>query len=230
MRRLVVNADDFGLSDGVNRGVASGHEHGIVTSASLMVRWPAARAAVAYAAEHPKLSLGLHLDLGESIYCDGSWHELYKVVPSHDVDAVAAEVAWQLAAFRALTGRDPTHIDSHQHVHREEPVRTAMLCLSEKLDVPLRGESSRIRFCGDFYGQTGRGERVEGGVDTNRLLAILSTLPPGATELGCHPGDGHDLYSPYQEERAVEVRTLCEPRVRQALEREQIDLITFHDL
>src|SRR5437870_3779943 len=41
-RYLIVNADDFGLSPGVNRGIIEAHEHGIVTSASLMVRWPAA--------------------------------------------------------------------------------------------------------------------------------------------------------------------------------------------
>jgi hypothetical protein len=58
---LIVNADDFGLSGGVNAGIMAAHEHGIVTSASLMVRWPAAR----YAAGHPRMSLGLHLDLGE---------------------------------------------------------------------------------------------------------------------------------------------------------------------
>lgn len=48
---LVVNADDFGRSPGVNRGVIRAHEHGIVTSATLMVRWPAAREAAEYARE-----------------------------------------------------------------------------------------------------------------------------------------------------------------------------------
>ena len=51
-RLLIVNADDFGLSPGVNAGVIEAHERGIVTSASLMVRWPRREQAAAYALEH----------------------------------------------------------------------------------------------------------------------------------------------------------------------------------
>ncbi len=63
-RYLIVNADDFGLSFGVNRGIIEAFEHGVVTSASLMVNWIGAAEAAAYARQHPTLSLGLHIDLG----------------------------------------------------------------------------------------------------------------------------------------------------------------------
>src|SRR6266446_1898300 len=101
-RRLIVNADDFGQSPGVNRGIIAAHERGIVTSASLMVRWPAAAAAAAYASTHPELSVGLHVDLRELIYRDGSWAVVYEVVPVDDRAAVAEEVGRQLDAFRRL--------------------------------------------------------------------------------------------------------------------------------
>src|SRR5688572_28379081 len=77
-RHLIVNADDFGFSPGVNRGIAEAHERGIVTSASLMVRWPAAAAAASYARARPELSVGLHLDLGEWVLRDGAWVPLYE--------------------------------------------------------------------------------------------------------------------------------------------------------
>src|SRR5437899_6893534 len=96
-RYLIVNADDFGLSPGVNRGIIEAHEHGIVTSASLMVRWPAAREAVNYARQHGALSLGLHLDLGEWTYRGSTWVPLYEVVPLDDSSAVAEEVSRQLS-------------------------------------------------------------------------------------------------------------------------------------
>src|SRR4051794_10944670 len=72
-RYLIVNADDLGYSARVNGGIFEAHQRGIVTSASLMVRWSAAAAAVAAARRCPGLSLGLHLDLGEWSYCDGEW-------------------------------------------------------------------------------------------------------------------------------------------------------------
>src|SRR5215210_4893477 len=98
-RSLIVNADDFGLSDGVNHGILRAHDEGIVTSASLMVRQPAASAAAGEARRRPRLSVGLHLDLGEWAFRDGGWSALYEVVPADDPAAVAGEVSRQLEAF-----------------------------------------------------------------------------------------------------------------------------------
>lgn len=145
-RSLIVNADDFGQSPGVNRGVIRAHEHGIVTSATLMVRWPAAEQAAAYAREHPALSVGLHLDLGEWAYGAGQWRARYEVVDTGDPVAVQAEVRRQLDAFCALLGRDPTHLDSHQHVHRQEPVRSSLERAGEELGVPVRDVAGGIRY------------------------------------------------------------------------------------
>lgn len=227
MRALIVNADDFGLSAGVNRGIVEAHEHGILTSASLMVRWPAATGAAAYARDHPDLSVGLHLDLAEWTYRDGGWFPLYEVVPTSDSAAVAAEVTEQLAAFRRLTGRDPTHLDSHQHVHRFEPVRSIMIAAATTLGVPLRHESPRIRYCGDFYGQTGKGDPYPQAITVEALVEILESLPEGITELACHAGYGDDLEGMYRDERAQEVRALCDPRVRAAIAKEAIQLCSF---
>ena len=123
-RVLIVNADDFGRSPGVNRGVIQAHEEGIVTSATLMVRWPAAEDAAEYARSH-SLSVGLHLDLGEWEHRDGEWHIRYRVLDDDSEEAVAEEIRRQLERFEALVGTPPTHLDSHQHVHLRDPVRTA---------------------------------------------------------------------------------------------------------
>ena len=72
-RCVIVNADDFGQSPGVNRGIIEAHQHGIVTSASLMVNWPAAAEAAAYGRAHADLSLGLHFDVGEWCYRNEKW-------------------------------------------------------------------------------------------------------------------------------------------------------------
>jgi chitin disaccharide deacetylase len=66
-RRLIVNADGFKRSHGINRGIFTPHQHAIVTSGSLMLRWPAARDGLAFARAAPALGLGLHLELPEWI-------------------------------------------------------------------------------------------------------------------------------------------------------------------
>src|SRR5262245_24928626 len=104
MRRLIVNADDFGLSPGINLGVALGHEKGIVTAASLMVRGNASADAANYAKDHPELSLGLHFEFGEWIFLDGYWRPLYQVVSANDRRAVEQEALRQLDLFRLLAG------------------------------------------------------------------------------------------------------------------------------
>ena len=226
-RVLIVNADDFGQSPGINRGVARAYQDGIVTSATLMVRWPAAEEAAAYACEHPDLSVGLHLDLGEWEYVAGGWHARYEVVDTTDPSAVGTEVRRQLDAFRRLVGRDPTHLDSHQHVHRQEPVRSSLREAGEMLGVPVRDVAGGVQYRGDFYGQDGRGWPVPDAITVDALIRFLVGLPAGATELGCHPGEREELASTYDLERAVEVETLCDPRVGEAIFELGIRLSSF---
>jgi predicted glycoside hydrolase/deacetylase ChbG (UPF0249 family) len=228
-RFLIVNADDFGRTSGVNRGIARAHEEGIVTSASLMVSWPAAAEAAAYGRAHPDLSIGLHVDLGEWAYRTDQWMPVYEFDPLNDRPAVKKELARQLSAFRDLTGRDPTHLDSHQHVHHDqEPVSSLLLELAGELDVPLRHYHSEVQYCGAFYGQTPQGAAMPQAISVESLISILADLPAGVTELACHPGEPDDLESTYREERAKEVEALCDPRVREALALERIELRSFH--
>jgi predicted glycoside hydrolase/deacetylase ChbG (UPF0249 family) len=224
-RTLIVNADDFGRSQGVNLGIARAHEEGIVTSASLMVRRPAAEEAAAYARQHPELSLGLHLDLGERVYLDAVWEAVDEVL--EPLDAV---VRRQLAEFLRLVGHEPTHLDSHQHVHRQGEAGTVLADVARELGVPLRACDPKIRFCGNFYGQTAKGEPLREGISVEALIDLLAALPIGVTELGCHPGIGTDDDLPYGIERAIEVRCLCDPRIRSALDTYGIELRSFAEL
>jgi predicted glycoside hydrolase/deacetylase ChbG (UPF0249 family) len=229
-RYLIVNADDFGLSEGVNRGIIHAHEQGIVTSTSLMVRGPAAAEVARYASHHPRLSVGLHLDLAEWVYRDDQWVPRYQVVPPEDQAAVAEEIARQFAAFYRLVGRQPTHVDSHQHVHRNEPARTLVSQAAQQLAIPLRSLTPRVEYCGDFYGQTGEGEPYPEGISLEGLLKTIRNLPTGITELGCHPGEDDQLDSVYRIERMQEVTILCHPQVRRTLEEQDVALCSFADV
>ena len=226
-RTLIVNADDFGRSAGTTRGIVRTHEHGIVTSASLMVRWPEASPAAAYARVHPALGVGLHIDLGEWSYRDETWVALYSVVPFDDEPAVRGEIERQLESFRALVGRDPTHLDSHQHVHREEPILGICVDLAKRLGVVVRHFTPSIHYCGAFYGQGDRGASNAAAIRVEALLDLIAALAPGVTELACHPGELEDLDTMYRLERPTELETLCDSRVRNAVEAQGIRLANF---
>jgi predicted glycoside hydrolase/deacetylase ChbG (UPF0249 family) len=192
-RFLIVNADDLGLSSGVNAGIAEAHERGIVTSASLMVLRDAAPPAVAALAEHPELSVGLHLEAGE-------------------------DLGQQLDLFRQMTGRNPTHLDSHKHVHETEPeVGAAAEALAAGLGVPLRNRA--IPYERRFYGRD--------AISPRHLIALIEALPPGWTEIGCHPAAGPVSTSSYDAERQIELATLTDPLVKNLLNVSDVRLCSF---
>lgn len=224
-RFLVVNADDLGLSEAVNAGIFAAHEEGIVTSASLMVRQGAAAAAAERAPEFPGLAIGLHLDLGEWNYEAGEWTLVYSHCDSDDPAAVEAECRAQVERFRALLGRDPTHIDSHQHTHESDPAKGIAEALTAELGVPLRNRA--IRYEGGFYGQSGKGEPFPEGITPEALMNLIRALPPGWTEIGCHPAAGPVPTSSYDAERQIELATLRDPQVKNLLNVMQINLCSF---
>jgi predicted glycoside hydrolase/deacetylase ChbG (UPF0249 family) len=224
-RRLVVTADDFGLSPAVNRGVEAGFRHGIVTSASLMVRRAHAGDAVIAARRLPGLCLGLHVELVSYEVRDDCWTVTDQLVDPSDHDAVEREVADQLSRFVAFVGRPPTHIDSHHHLHREDPLDRIVTRVAEALRIPVRGQGE-WRYCGDFYGQHGRGHPWPQGITAEALATLLEGLEPGVTELACHPADSPDAaHGTYDAERVAELAALVSPEAREAVERAGVELI-----
>jgi predicted glycoside hydrolase/deacetylase ChbG (UPF0249 family) len=228
-RYLIVNADDFGQSPGINRGIIEAHERGIVTTTSLMTRWPGAGEAAAYSREHPKLSVGLHLDLGEWVCHAGTWMQLYSVVSLDDKLAVEYEISHQVNVFHQLIGRYPSHINSHQHIHMREPVRSVALAICDRLGIPLRNLSSQIHYYTKFYGQTAEGLPIPDYISLERMIEIISNLPVGLTVLTCHPGYADDLKTMYKTERRDELKVLCDPRVQETIDALDIKLCSFND-
>jgi predicted glycoside hydrolase/deacetylase ChbG (UPF0249 family) len=215
VRTLIINGDDFGLSPGVNDGIVEAHTKGVLTSASLMVNKPAAAEAAALAKSHPELSTGLH-------FVDDS--------PELDDPAYAAtEFEKQLERFRELTGRDPTHVDSHHHVHARGGRITTFARLVEPLGVPLR-LAGQVRYVGGFYAHTRPGVSHVRFVSPEYLVHVVANEAfEGFSELGCHPALRADFDSSYRYEREVELATLTEPDLREELDLLGVQLRSFHD-
>ena len=228
-RHVVVNADDFGLCDGVNTGVVEAYVRGIVTSTSLMVRAEAVPAAADLARRHPQLGVGLHLDLGEWVHGNGGWEPAYTVVDTDDDDAVAAEIDAQLAAFDALLGRPPTHLDSHQHVHRQGPARRLLRDAGRRLGIPVRQVTPGFVYRGEFYGHSGTGDPYPDGITVDALVGVIRSVGPGWTEIACHPGRGTAALS-YGREREQELAVLCDGAVSAAARAADLTLTPFAPL
>lgn len=219
-RYVIVNADDFGESPGVNRGVIEAHERGIVTSASLLLDQPATDAAVALARQTPGLNLGLHVNL------DGVAAEL---IGQERFEVQRRELERQFNAFTALTGTHPTHIDSHHHVHRQLNVARLFLELSSRHGIPLRGFSD-VFYVGRFYGQGEPAKTDRSQISVEFLIGLLGKITRGFTEIGCHPGYA-DFASDigYSWQREVELHALTDPRAKASLAALGIQLISYRD-
>jgi predicted glycoside hydrolase/deacetylase ChbG (UPF0249 family) len=219
---LIVNADDFGYGAGVNRGIAEAHDRGLVTSAGLMVNAPGTEEAVRLAAARPGLSLGLHVNFT---------NEAQRLVEFDDPEICGAELQRQFDRFVALVGRLPTHLDSHQHVHRRRPCLPSFRALARRHGLPLRDEPP-VTFKGGFYGQLEYGVPEPDRVRFPALERILrDELQGGIYELACHPAyvDPAADYV-YHREREHELATLCDPRLRALVGELGLRLISYHAL
>ena len=215
---LVVNADDLGMSPGVNDGIIDAHANGIVTSASLMVNRPGAEHAAALLRSHASLSVGLHLE------DDG--------VADLDDPRQAAELfAAQLERFRELTGTDPTHIDSHHHVHSEDERLELFCSFAEPLGVPVRHDG-RVGYIGGFWAQSELGVTDLDHIRRPFLVHLLANSAlANVSELACHPAKViGDFRSSYLEERAVELATLTEPGLGEEIEGLGIRLVSYREV
>jgi predicted glycoside hydrolase/deacetylase ChbG (UPF0249 family) len=101
--------------------------------------------------------------------------------------------------------------------------------LAERLGVAVRSRHPRVRYRG-LYGQDRNGRTLPDAIGPDSYVDAIRNLPPGATELGCHPGHPDGLESDYRDERAIELQTLCDPRVRAAVSEVGVHLITWGDL
>ncbi len=196
MKRLIVNADDFGMTEGVNRAILDAHRRGIVTSTSLLANGSAFASAAEIARQTPALGVGVHLNLTEGRpSCDPARIPSL-VTPRGGFFPGAGRLAWRVLAgrvalreieseFRAqiekvlAAGIAPTHLDGHQHVHMWPSVFAVTARLAQ--DYRMRG----VR-CSQECRAPVRGLLRQKGRDRGKMLrqfgvsAALGLLAMGA--------------------------------------------------
>jgi len=156
VRRLIVNADDFGLTHGVNRAIVEAHEHGVVTSATLMANGPAFEDAIQCAKSNARLSVGCHVVLVDGLPVlgggktpslsnkkapDGRFREsvirfvLRAISGRIDADEIEAEATAQIRKLQAA-GIAVSHLDTHKHTHIFPTVLRPLLRAARTCGVP----------------------------------------------------------------------------------------------
>jgi hopanoid biosynthesis associated protein HpnK len=282
-RRLIVAADDFGMSAGVNAGIIRAHRDGILGETSLMVNGQAFAEAVELARAHPRLSVGLHLMLvqGRSalppaeipllVGADGLFGTMpvaagmrYFFTPGVRAQ-LRREIGAQLDKF-AATGLPLSHVDGHLTIHAHPVVLDILLDLSDRYGIravrlprePLaaalrydRRHLLRKLFEALSFTALSRwalprlwrasvrhpdrmfGLHQTGHVSEDYLLSVIADLPPGVSEVYCHPAvvdDEARRWRPLDYESQRELEALTSPRVRDAIAKAGIELITYADL
>ena len=152
-KRIIINADDFGLCDTVNKAVAQAHTKGVLTSATIMANMPAAKDAIKIARQLPALGIGVHLNLsmGQPLSNDICVKSLLNkngnlgLSPakltilstlSHKFrTAIRTELASQIQ-WVIDNGLTPTHLDSHKHIHSFPAIFPIVCELARRFKIP----------------------------------------------------------------------------------------------
>lgn len=221
MKKLIVNADDFGFSKGINNGIIESHVNGIVTSTSLMVKGKAALHAVELAKNIPKLGVGLHFQITkeEMIFL----RQIKKITGVAKIEDTKKEFIKQIELFKKLVGRLPDHIDGHHHVHKLPRIYPFIRKFAESNNIPLRDD---VNFIDNFFAV-----KMVSDVSPKSLIKILKSLPDGISELMCHPAkDTMDFISSYSSQRKIELKTLTSDKVDIAIQDLGIKLISWKEI
>jgi hopanoid biosynthesis associated protein HpnK len=281
LRRLIINADDFGLTSGVNRGILQSYKNGVVTSTTLMACGDKFDEAVSLAKQAPALSVGCHV-----VLVDGTPAlnpaEVSSLLTPHsarfrqslmsfaclaaagrlDEAQIAAEVTAQVKKLQAA-GIQVSHLDSHKHTHMFPAVLKGVLRAARNCGIramrnpfePLVFAAVRhwkrqfqLRLLQSFRARFRKmlseaevttpegcvGIAATGGLSLETFRMLLEKLPDGTWEFVSHPGyndpDLDRVRTRLRNSRDKELAILTSPEVRDLIQREGIQLISYREL
>lgn len=206
-RYLIVNADDFGYSYGINKGIIEAHTKGIVTSTSVMVDSIAAHEAVNLI-DYPELSIGLHF------------------VPNSSV-SIEKALKRQVDKFVEILDAKPDHIDVHKRINLTGQVEKVLREYSKVHKVPVR-MLGYAKFIDSFYGP-----HANGDLSVNQLKRAVKEATDEYNEIMCHVGYSDDYLrktSSYNDPREEELKSICDPSIKNYIKKQGLTLIDWHSI
>lgn len=254
MKKLIINADDYGHTMGVTYGIIDAHERGIVNSTTALSVSPYFFEAMRLSSKFPTLKIGMHLTLtlrgAKPILGDkvptltnekGEFYRSEHLVTT--ISLVEVEMEWRAQIEKFLeSGYRPTHIDSHHNVHGfSQGLFDVALKLSKEYDLPLRNyltnadeasfEKANVKTTSrcfqDFYLE---------GVTYQTVIDTLDKIVESEDEyfeMNCHPGflDNYLMAnSGYTNQRIDEIDILTSDEVKAAIKERNIQIVSFEDI
>ena len=248
--KLIVNADDYGKSMGINHGIIDAYKYGVLTSTTIMANGKYFEHGISLLQENPGLGAGVHLVLtyGKPLTAEvstitdenGNFFEIGELIErldSFDEKEIEAEFRAQIKKVEDC-GIRISHLDGHHHVHTMGTVLNVTKKLAKELNVPIRWNIERteevlngkdIKTTEDFSAYW----YDENVTEENFINIMKSALDKDSMEIMCHPAyiDNY-LYtvSLYSLPRMVELEILMSNKIMDFVKNNQIQLINYHEL
>lgn len=244
MTKLIINADDFGLSKGANYGIIEAHKNGVVKSTSIMAGMPAFDHAIELLKNHPNLGCGVHLTITahkpllkthKTIVDENGY--FYKglrpnmKIEDLDLEEVYNEFCAQIEKVKAA-GIEITHLDSHHHIHTAPFLKSVMERILEKYKLPVRGGfqyefnyEKIVPYAHFFYEDTVSVETFINNEEKIKKYNIVDTMS--------HPAylDNFIMQtSSYNLKRIDELEVLTSIELKEFFEKSGIEVASYRDL
>ncbi len=249
MKKVIINADDFGLTKGCNNGIIKGMTEGIITSTTIMMNMPESKHAIELAKAYGIKDIGIHLTLTcgaplsepmqvpslvntEGKFYSRRW-ELFPKIKKEDAEK---ELRNQIETFLSY-GIQCSHFDSHHHVHMYEEISEVVLNLAKEYNVALRQPSEHLKkrinemkipttdcFSMEFYGEK---------ATLTKIKSIIGCIDDETIEIMTHPAYPDDelfKISSYNSYRQNELDVLMSKNIKNWLDENDIELVGFLEL
>jgi len=259
MKKLIINADDFGYTPGVTAGIIEAHKNGIVTSTTALTVSPHFKEAMEMAAKvAPTLAIGVHLTLTlrhgvpilpaekvqSLIGADGTFLSQKEIPLVANLDEVEAEWDAQITKFFE-SGRRPDHIDAHHNIHGgSEGLLSVAVKLAKKYNLPLRNcerKPEQVGMVEKMYGAVKRPDKMHAefygeGANVETFTAILKQIVASeheVFEMNCHTAFiDYKLQeqSSYCAQRPLELKFLTSDEAKKLILQNEIMLTNYEVL
>ena len=249
MSLLIINADDFGYSKGINLGIIESHSNGVLTSTTMLSNMPGFDHAVKLAEKHPDLGIGVHLtltngspllDTGEvsSLTNNGKFHKITFYEEEFSINKEEVYREWQAQIEKIIhAGIQPTHLDSHHHVNRLPDIKEVFVQLAQEYNLPVRNNfmvpnsiKSVNRFFTEFDDVAMKKE-IWKPMSLKNLIQDCKNYE--TVEIMCHPGYIDSVVydnSGLQDMRAYTCAELQKPVYKKAFADNNIQLGTYKEI